>query len=176
MRQLALSAVGRDRPGIVAAVSERLLAHDVNIDDSQMAILRGHFAMMLILSAPDDLDVGALRGGLEQVREAMSLEGVSLSEVDDAPGQVTPSHVITVYGADHPGIVHAISSTLASTGASITDLTTRVVSSGETAVYVMIIEAAVAAGAAEQLERDLAQAGRSEGVEVTVRALEHDAL
>ena len=176
MRQLALSAVGRDRPGIVAAVSERLLAHGVNVEDSQMAILRGHFAMMLIVSAPDGLDVAALRTDLDEVRGSLNLEGMSVSEVDDAPRQPAPSHVVTVYGADHPGIVYAISSALAAAGASITDLTTRVVSSGEAPVYVMIMEAALDDDAAKALEGDLADVARSEGLEVTVRPLEHDAL
>ena len=35
MRHLAVSALGRDRPGIVAAVTGTLLAHSVNIEDSQ---------------------------------------------------------------------------------------------------------------------------------------------
>jgi len=176
MRQLALSAVGRDRAGIVAAVSEQLLAHEVNIDDSQMAILRGHFAMMLIVSAPDGLDVSALRTDLDGVHELMGLEGMSLSEVEDAPGRPTASHVVTVYGADHPGIVHAITSALAAGGTSITGLTTRLVSSGESPVYVMIIEAAVPSGAEAVLESDLADVARAEGLEVTLSPLEHDAL
>ena len=40
MTHFALTAVGRDRPGIVAAVSRALLDHSVNIEDSQMTILR----------------------------------------------------------------------------------------------------------------------------------------
>src|SRR5918992_733661 len=57
MPTLAVSAVGLDRPGIIAAVAERLAAHGANITDSRMAILRGHFALTLIVE-------GAERGGL----------------------------------------------------------------------------------------------------------------
>ena len=49
MPTLAVSAVGLDRPGIIAGVAERLAAHGANITDSRMAILRGHFAMTLIV-------------------------------------------------------------------------------------------------------------------------------
>ena len=53
MRHFAVSAIGRDRPGIVAAVSKVLLDHEGNIEDSQMTILRGHFTMTLIVSIGD---------------------------------------------------------------------------------------------------------------------------
>ena len=43
MRHYALTAVGRDRPGIVAGITAVLLAHEVNVEDSQMTILREPF-------------------------------------------------------------------------------------------------------------------------------------
>ena len=48
VRSFALSAVGADRPGIIAAIAERLVAHGLNVTDSQMGILRGFFAMTLV--------------------------------------------------------------------------------------------------------------------------------
>src|SRR2546423_4648007 len=53
---LALSAIGRDRPGIVAALTGVLLDHGLNIEDSQATILRGHFSIVLIVATPDELD------------------------------------------------------------------------------------------------------------------------
>jgi glycine cleavage system transcriptional repressor len=53
---LALSALGRDRPGIVAEVTGVLVEHGVNVEDSRMAILRGEFAMVLVLGAPEWVD------------------------------------------------------------------------------------------------------------------------
>ena len=57
MTQLALSAIGRDRPGIVAEVTRALLGHSLNITDSQMAVLGGRFTMMLIVDAPEATDL-----------------------------------------------------------------------------------------------------------------------
>src|SRR5512132_793680 len=99
MRHFALSAIGRDRPGIVAAVTRTLLEHGVNVEDSQMSILRGHFAMMLLLAAPDALEADQLRADLERTAEELELEALTLNEV--AFDQATPpeaSHLITVYG------------------------------------------------------------------------------
>ena len=60
MTQLALSAIGRDRPGIVAEVTRALLGHSLNITDSQMAVLGGRFTMMLIVDAPEATDLDAV--------------------------------------------------------------------------------------------------------------------
>ena len=50
---LSVTAIGHDRPGIVAAITGALLEMDGNVDDSQMSILHGQFAVMLIVSVPD---------------------------------------------------------------------------------------------------------------------------
>ena len=56
MPHFALSAIGRDRPGIVAAVTGVLLGHGANLEDSQMTILRGHFTMTLVVALPNGAD------------------------------------------------------------------------------------------------------------------------
>ncbi|MBZ0186776.1 MAG: hypothetical protein K8F91_11050, partial [Candidatus Obscuribacterales bacterium] len=42
--QLLVTAVGEDRPGIVARVTEVLSGHGANLEASRMAILGGEFA------------------------------------------------------------------------------------------------------------------------------------
>ena len=100
MAHLALTAVGRDRPGIVAAVSKALLDHSVNIEDSQMTILRGHFAMMLVVSLPEGADAARVRSDLAAAGERLSLEAVAFSPLEeiDAAEEPVPSHIVTVYG------------------------------------------------------------------------------
>ena len=51
----ALSAIGRDRPGIVADLAELIFECDCNLEDSSMTILGGEFAVLLLLSgrSPD---------------------------------------------------------------------------------------------------------------------------
>jgi len=177
VRHLALSALGRDRPGIVAAVTAVLLRHGVNIEDSQMTILRGHFAMVLVVSGSDALDVGALRGDLAEVGGELGLEAVSLAELADAGGDAPePTHIVAVYGADHPGIVHAAARAVADAGANITDLNARLSEEGGSALYVLMMEVAVPAAAADRLREALEAVARAEGVEVSVRELEHDEL
>ena len=179
MRTFALSAIGRDRPGIVAAVSAVLLEQRMNITDSQMTILGGHFAMTLLVRGADDVDEPSLRQGLESVRASLGLEAVSLSEVEEAADRSPDaSHTVSVYGVDHPGIVHAVASLLAERGVDITDLTTRLVDTGEQEpLYAMMMEIALPAEVDEaDLAGPLAEVGHRQGVEIVLRALERDAL
>ena len=170
----AVTAIGRDRPGIVAAISEALLALGGNIDDSQMSILHGHFAVMLVVSVPSEVGEGELAERLEEVRERLGLEGLAVSELDELAGAAVPTHVLTVYGADHPGIVHAVSKVLAKRGVNITDLRTR--RTGEEApLYVMVIEIAVPGGE-DELRKALAQVGEDAAVDVSLRELSSEAL
>jgi glycine cleavage system transcriptional repressor len=177
VRHLAVSALGRDRPGIVAAVTGALLSHELNIEDSQMTILRGHFTMMLVVSGSDALDAEELRASLDRVALELELEAISVAEVPDAGGAPPdPDHIATVYGADHPGIVHAAAQAVAAQNANITDLNTRLSDdAGAGPLYVLMMEIA-AAGSVEGLRNALEEMGRAEGVEVSLRELEHDEL
>jgi glycine cleavage system transcriptional repressor len=178
MRLYALTAVGRDRPGIVAGITAVLLAHDVNVEDSQMTILRGHFTMMLIVAVDDDVDETDLSADLRAVGQELGLELLTIAVVDQLAGdeEAEPSHIVSVYGVDHPGIVHAVSSALAERGITITDLTTRLVGEVEEPLYALMMEVAIPASAADDVAEALAAAGAAQGVEVSVRQLEADAL
>jgi glycine cleavage system transcriptional repressor len=174
----ALSAIGRDRPGIVAGVAGTLLEHDVNIEDSQMAILRGHFTMTLIVSAPELVDLPELRADLERTRERLGLDAITVSRVTDTPPDESgPSHIVTVYGADHPGLVHAVAAELAHLHVNITDLNTRLVDQAGEPLYVMMLEVAVPPELAEDdLRSGLEAVGKEQDVEVSLRQLDQVAL
>ena len=176
MPQLALSAIGRDRPGIVAEVTRALLGHSLNITDSQMAVLGGRFTMMLIVDAPDGTDLDAVHEELRRTRERLSLDALSLNALADAAEApaADPSHIVTVYGVDHPGIVHAVSARLAARAVNVTDLETRLVGDD---LYAMVLEVALPLELdPEALAAMLAEVGAEQGVEVTVRPLEADVM
>ena len=61
---------------------------------------------------------------------------------DPAPPETAPDHLLTVYGADKPGIVHQVTSRLAALGVNITDMDTRVAGMENAPVYVMLLELA----------------------------------
>ncbi len=177
MPELALYAIGRDRPGIVAAIAKVLLDHRVNIEDSQATILRGHFAMVQVLRAPDEVDTDTLLEDLLAAAREIELEWIYVNEVPEADPEdaAEPTHILTVYGSDHAGIVHAVTSALAERGIGITDLNSRVVSEGGEPLYVLMVEVAMPDDEGD-LRSALDAVGKREGVEVTLRELEDDTL
>lgn len=177
MAHFAVSAVGRDRPGIVAAITAALLELEGNVEDSRMTILRGQFAVMLIVSLPTEGRGAELEQRLAPVRERLALDALTVSAVEEGTAaDASPGHVITVYGADHPGIVHAVSAALAERGVNITDLQTKLSGSGASPLYVMMLEVELGEVDAAALERALAEVGESADVEVSIRELGSEAL
>ena len=173
MPTYALLAVGADRPGIIAAVAERLVAHGVNITDSQMGILRGSFAMALAVSVPDSADPEALEADLRQAGDMLRLEALVLRPVEDASGGAEPTHSVTVYGADHPGIVAAVTGALARHGVNVCDLRTRL--AGE--LYVMHLEVALPEDLPqERLQEAMDIVGGRQDVEITVAPADAEVL
>jgi glycine cleavage system transcriptional repressor len=170
MPTLAVSAVGLDRPGIIAAVAERLAAHGANVTDSRMAILRGHFAMTLIVEGAEREALAADLGALG------ALETWSVAEVAEVAGagatpRSEPTAIVSVHGADHPGILAAVTRVLADAGVNVCDLQTRL--AGD--LYVMVIDAAVPPELPlEDLDARLQGVAGEQGVKLTLRPVETD--
>lgn len=178
MGHFAVSAIGKDRPGIVAAITSGLLEVDGNVEDSRMANLGGHFAVMLLVSTPDagGSDREAVEAALGNARRNLHLEALTVSEVDEAAAGSSPTHVITVYGADHPGIVYAVTSALAELGVNITDLQTQLSGPAENALYVMTLEVELGEDTPEGVEALLAEVGAENSVEVGMHPLDAEEL
>jgi len=177
MPEFAVTAIGRDRPGIVAGLSGALLEVGGNIEDSQMSILRGHFAAMLVVKVPEGVDDLRLRERLGRVQQELELEAIAVNGIDHLGGPpAKASHVISVYGADHPGIVHAVAGALAERQVNITGVETRLAGATDSPLYVMFIEAALGDAPEPDVESALGQVAQDAGVEVSLRPLESEAL
>ena len=172
---LAVTAIGHDRPGIVAGITAALLEAGGNVDDSQMSILHGHFAVMLIVSVPDGYSLDELELRLNEVGREFDLGGITVSPVTALERGAGPTHVLTVYGADRPGIVHEVAELLAARGVNITDLRTRRTGEGETALYTLMVELAMVEDPA-RLASDLQNLSGEKKVEVNLADLDTEAL
>lgn len=175
----AVAVVGRDQPGIAAAIANQLYAAEANIQDSRMSILGGQFAIMMVVELPAGADVDALQRGLGHVRDELGLETAVLREIADASqdARPAPTHILTVYGADHPGIVAAVCETLASKEVNIDDLATRVIGTVDEPVYTLICELTLPGDLDPAvLTADLDGVAVSQGVEVVLRELDQDIL
>jgi glycine cleavage system transcriptional repressor len=174
---VAVTAIGSDRPGIVAAVTGVLMRRGGNLEDTAMTNLGGHFAMVLVVEVPDDEDAADLERALaEEVGADLGLTVTARPIAEAEPVHVpATAWAVTVYGADRPGIVHRVTTTLAEEGANIVDLSTRVV--GPDRAYVLLIEVTLPADAdPERLGDDLRRIGEELGVQVHLRADDADVL
>ena len=173
----AVTVLGHDRPGIIAAATDGLAGLGLNLEDSTMTLLRGHFAMMLLCSAEG---VGGLVGpdAIERALAPLTADGdleVVVRPVTDEPTPATggSSWVLTVHGGDRPGIVSAVVHEVAVAGGNITDLTTRL--SGD--LYLLVAELDLPADAdVAAVESAIRSASRAVGVTATLRAVEADNL
>lgn len=178
MPHVAVTALGADRPGIVAAVTGVLMEHGGNLEDTAMTNLGGHFAMMLVVEVPEGASAEALEAALVADVGAHGLT-VAVRPIAEDPGDAPAGEAwaVSLYGADRPGIVHAVASKLADNGANIVDLSTRVVGPGPDHGYVLLLELSMPPGSdADRLGRELAELATELGVEIHLRPDDADVL
>jgi glycine cleavage system transcriptional repressor len=172
-----LTAFGQDRPGIVAALTEGLYRLGCNIEDTCMTRLRGEFTMMIMVRLPDTLAADSLSTHLAPSISALDLTILCKALPDRAAERLSeedvPMFMLSVYGADHLGIVAQVARVVADHGGNITDVNTRVVGSAERPVYIMILEIQLTPGSSPDLLKEaLEQLKPSLGVDVTFRPLD----
>ncbi len=172
-RFFAIAVLGRDRPGIVAGVSGRLLELGCNVEDVITSVLSGHFVLMLICTGPADLSAEAMRSGLAGLPGDLQIAVWPASERPERP---RASHVLTVYGSDRPGIVHRVASALAGLAVNISDMTCRL-SHDDGSLYALTVEVELPPDLApERLEAALREAVRPLGLELSLAAIEAEAF
>lgn len=171
---LAVTAIGNDRRGIVAAVTRALFELGCNLEDATSTILRGHFAMMLVVSAPPGLAPEEVERRLRTIARDMHLV-ITARPVEVADLEVTPpTHVVSVYGSDKPGIVFEITDFLANKGANITDLTSRIIGSEDHPIYALMLEVALPDD--PSFGESLRSLSDRMGVDVSIHPIEPDIL
>jgi glycine cleavage system transcriptional repressor len=167
MKQLfALSAIGRDRPGIVADLAELLYECDCNLEDSRMTILGSEFAVLLLLSGQGPEAARRLSAGCKRLEWEQRLTVFFRPLEDDPTRAGEPAGRVlecVVTGVDKAGIVARIARTIADHRANVEDLHTELRPEPEsgTPIYTMRLLMRVAPDVDEralraQLERDAA--------------------
>ena len=169
---LAVTVLGADRTGIVADVTAALAQIGGNLEDSTMTLLRGHFAMVVLVRTATPL------AEVEVALAGLTADGSLVVDVRPMPeggpaGRTGAAFTLRVHGADRPGIVATITRVVAAHGGTIVDLGTRL----SRGLYVLTAEIVLPAGATPiRLEEELTAAARSVGVEVHLDPVDDDFL
>src|SRR5687767_28934 len=128
-RQVALSAIGQDRPGIVAGLSRLLFEQGCNLEESSMTRLKGEFAVLLLVTLPEHGSRDALEAAVAPVARSLGLtvliRELTPEEMRAEDDSHTRPYTLVVYGADRPGIVFHVTEAAARHALNITDLRTR---------------------------------------------------
>ena len=182
--EIAVTVVGPDRPGIVADVSAALAGLGLNLTDSTMTLLRGHYAMMLVCT-PDAgstrvnaTDVNATLAPLTDPGHLIAIARQLFDEPIGAPDESESlaranTYTLVVHGADRLGIVAAMTAVLARAGGNITDLTTRLAGS----LYLLTAEVDLPRGTDDAaLATQLRSEGERLGVVANLTAVQADML
>lgn len=168
----AVTVLGHDRPGIIAEATSRLAEIGLNLEDSTMTLLRGHFAMVLVCAGD------AATADIEAALGPLSADGALTVSVRAVPQESRPaptgtSWVLTVHGGDRPGIVSSVVAEVARLGGNVTDLSTRL--AGE--LYLLVAELDLPPGTdTAALSAAVDAAAAAVGVGATLRAVDTDEL
>ena len=156
-------------------MTEALFAVGGNLADCRAALLRGSFAMVVAASVPDDVDDAALHAALDPVAERLGL-GLWLGAAGPtADGPTYGRVVISVYGVDHPGIVQAVTQTLADHRLNVVDLSSRLV--GTPPLYLLAVEAELPEGRTmAAVEAALAAVAATHDLNVSVSATDDEVM
>ncbi|MGD9679812.1 MAG: glycine cleavage system protein R [Candidatus Obscuribacterales bacterium] len=167
--QLLVTAVGEDRPGIVARVTEVLAGHGANLEASRMAILGGEFAaIMLVTGASDKLEA------IKKDLSVLEKDGITISTKLTKPvsPEIYKDHVrceLSLRGADHEGIVHSVSSQLRDKKINIQSVETDVVGAPITGTPLFCMNATILVPPdlpVGKLKEELDEIARSQSVDI----------
>jgi glycine cleavage system transcriptional repressor len=157
-----LSAIGKDRPGIVADVSEVIYECGGNIEDSSMSLLRNHFALLLLFSTEREEVNQNLSSGLKRLGCEKNLtvfySPITFEEAYPKVKEQTDPFRITTSGVDHAGIVFKVCRLLSDRRINIVNMETHHIISAEsgTPLFEMDIDVEVPRSISEEgLREDL---------------------
>lgn len=164
-KSMVITVMDRDRPGIVAEVTEAIGGLGGDLADLSQTVLCGYFTMILVAEFPPAVDA-------EQIERALATGGSSHVHVvcaTDLPPEKTDSshvYVLSAIGRNRIGLVARVSRFCFDRGVNILDLASH----AENGLYTMMLQIDLAGIASiETFERELAAFGRHADLNIVLQ-------
>ena len=172
---LALSALGPDRPGLVAEITEYLTERGANVEDSRMAVLGGEFGVLILVSGtPGEIDtIEREQAGLAE-KTGLALVFRRTRSPEDHRRAASIPCLVTAEALDHEGIVRAVSRALHGAGVNIVSLETSAYEAPVTGSPLFRLEARVdlpAQVTVGKLRKAMDAVAEAENLDIEVRSL-----
>lgn len=120
---LVLTVIGRDRPGLVGAISKAVSEHGANWEASHMARLGGQFAGILQVAVAEE-KADSLIESLGSLGPA-GLKVMVEKDAEHDSSEDGQAYWLELVGSDQPNIVRDISEVLAKQDVTVLELTSE---------------------------------------------------
>ena len=172
-KKFIMTAFSKDRPGVVADLTEALYENGCNLEDTTMTSILDEFALILLFSGKGE---GLEERLLQDCRRLEKEKGITAFtrplEIKEKEKRI-PSYtkLINVEGIDQTGIVYKVSRFLADSNINIENLVSHRTISPEsgTAFYTMEVKVQIPEGVPlEQLQQGLSRVGEELNLDITI--------
>ena len=164
MRNIIISAIGTDRPGIVSELSGVITSHGGNVEESRMSRLGSDFAIIMLVTVAPDWEE-SLEVALKSITElTITTKPTKLTQVGDGR-----KYKIDLIGADNEGIVKVLSKYLAKKSINILEMETHISHAPVSGTPLFNLNASILVpGGVEEkeIQSDLSQIAQDLGVEI----------
>lgn len=128
-RQMVITVMLKDRPGIIADVTGAIYELNGDLADINQSLLRGYLTMTLMATFADDVNVENIRQQLTTIASEDTFEAI-IREIkypfrsDAESGLPEKTYIVTAQGQNRSGLVYGISSFCYDRDINILDLST----------------------------------------------------
>ena len=149
---LVISALGKDKSGIVNQLTKTILDQGGNLSESRMTVLGGEFAMMLLVTGSQE-SIENIISKLEETGEKLNLTLIAKETQTQKSDQKRLPYQVNVVSMDHPGIVHNISDFLSNRELNIEEIETTTYPAAHTGTPMFSLEMTISVPADSSVKK-----------------------
>jgi len=123
-KQLVISALGTDQPGLVDKLTRHFLDLKLNIEDSRMSVLGGEFAIMLLVTGDENM-LEQLASSSNELENEFTDLVITCKYTQAKEKSSGLSYKANVVALDHQGIVHKLARFFSEKNINIENLDTH---------------------------------------------------